>query len=199
MRKYLQARLKYCEHETCALQAYIARSAHSLADDAEAMLHHPGYSSLLFSETTSYINRFSSSAKISHWLADNSEQSPKHPENLKFKTRSGIFVRSKSESMICSVLEAHNIPFKYEYALHLDGKTLYPDFTIMHPVTGEIWYWEHLGMMDDEEYAAKAFSKLNFYNRHQIVIGQNLILTTETVDTPLDEATIENMVALYFT
>lgn len=198
LRKYLQIRLKYCEREASAQKAYLSRHTKDLADDAETLLQHPGYSDLLFSESNSFINRFSSSARIRQWLAVPNISSPKHPENLKFKTRSGHIVRSKSESMICSILEAHNIPFKYECELILDDKTIYPDFTIMHPVTGEIWYWEHLGMMNDETYATKAFSKLKFYNDHGIIIGQNLILTTETDDYPLDEAAIEKLIDMYF-
>lgn len=199
MRKYLQTRLKYCESEASALQAYISRSAHALADDAESLLQHPGYSDLLKSETNSYISRFSSSARIRKWLAEPYDPPSLHSENLKIKTRSGHIVRSKSESMICSILEAHNIPFKYECPLYLGDAARYPDFTILHPITLEIWYWEHLGMMDDPAYAAQALSKLKYYNDHGIILGQNLIVTTETSASPLDDEAIERMVTLYFT
>ena len=37
-----------------------------------------------------------------------------------------------------------NIPFRYECALTLGNTTVYPDFTIMHPNTGELIYREHL-------------------------------------------------------
>ena len=77
------------------------------------------------------------------------EKNPKYPEHLIHKTVSGIYVRSKSESMIALQLYTEKIPFRYECALQLGETTLYPDFTILHPKTGEIFYWEHFGMMDE--------------------------------------------------
>jgi len=60
--------------------------------------------------------------------------------------------RYKSEVFIDMALFTNNIPFRYECALELGHSTLYPDFTIRHPKTGEICYWEHFGLMDDPSY-----------------------------------------------
>ena len=44
-----------------------------------------------------------------------------------------------------------------------DKNTIYPDFTIRHPMTGETFYWEHFGIMDDSQYCNNALSKLQRY------------------------------------
>ncbi|MFQ8777759.1 MAG: hypothetical protein ACLR78_10425 [Roseburia sp.] len=62
-------------------------------------------------------------------------------------------MRSKSEAMIAMLLHLNAIPYRYECALSLGGVTLFPDFTIRHPVTGVLYYWEHFGLMDDPAYA----------------------------------------------
>lgn len=107
-------------------------------------------------------------------------------------------VRSKSEAFIDMLLHANKIPFRYECALTLGSITYYPDFTIMHPKTGEIFYWEHFGMMDDPAYAGKAFSKLHNYSKHGIIPSINLITTYETQDHPLDLDTVHRLVEQYF-
>ena len=62
-----------------------------------------------------------------------------------------IMVRSKSEVIIANLLFDREVPFKYEMPLYATDGTFYlPDFTITY--NGEQWYWEHIGMLDDEEY-----------------------------------------------
>lgn len=65
----------------------------------------------------------------------------KHPENLKNKIGKNEFVRSKSEAIIGKVLRMNYIPFRYECPIILNGVTIYPDFTIRHPKTGETYYF----------------------------------------------------------
>lgn len=60
-------------------------------------------------------------------------------------------VRSKSEVIIANMLFERDIPFLYEVPLYAPDGTFYlPDFTIT--ARGETWYWEHLGLLDREEY-----------------------------------------------
>lgn len=75
----------------------------------------------------------------------------KHLLNKIHKTENGIWVRSKSEVIIANILYRSNIDFKYEEKLYYT-KTQWkePDFTIRH--NGNIWYWEHLGLLGDEQY-----------------------------------------------
>lgn len=110
----------------------------------------------------------------------------------------GIKVRSKSEALIVAALHARRIPFHYEEALILGKKTVYPDFTIRHPYTGKTYYWEHLGMLDREDYRKKNLNKLNDYISNRIVPSENLILTYETEEVPLDMELVENYINYYF-
>lgn len=95
-------------------------------------------------------------------------------------------------------LSMNQIPFRYECPLELDNTTIYPDFTIRHPRTGETFYWEHFGMMDVKSYAQKAFAKLNLYTSHHIYPSLHLLTTCEIKDQPLDSGIVENMIRYYF-
>ena len=66
-------------------------------------------------------------------------QSQEHTENKLYRTSHGDLVRSKSEMMISLLLCQHHIPFHYEEELVLNGVTIYPDFTIRHPITETPW------------------------------------------------------------
>ena len=138
------------------------------------------------------------SQSLSQWITAPYDRNPKYPEQLIHKSVSGHLVRSKSEAMIDMYLFTHHIPFRYECALLLDEVTLFPDFTILHPETGKLYYWEHFGRMDDADYAKNVFSKLQLYNSYGITPGIQLITTYETKDNPLSFETIENVVSHYF-
>lgn len=126
------------------------------------------------------------------------EQNPKYPEQLIHKTASGKFVRSKSEAMIDLYLYNKRLPFRYECALQLGEATVYPDFTILHPQTGERYYWEHFGMMDEPSYYQKVFPKLQLYTSYGIIPSINLITTFETRKHPLTTELIEKIIEYYF-
>lgn len=138
------------------------------------------------------------SNKLLEWADTSYERNPYYPENLVHKTVAGIMVRSKSEALIVRYLYENHIPFRYECVLHLGEAVYYPDFTIMHPLTGEIFYWEHFGRMDDKDYARKAFDKMENYNSYGIIPSINLITTFEDSKHPLDYKTIQNIIENYF-
>ena len=109
-----------------------------------------------------------------------------------------IYVRSKSEAMILMLLEQRHIPYRYESKLHLGNRDIYPDFTLIHPQTGKMLYWEHFGMMDDAKYYRDACAKLEFYLSNQIYPLDQLIVTFETKENPLTTEKIEKTIQLYF-
>lgn len=75
----------------------------------------------------------------------------KHLLNKIHKTESGIWVRSKSEVIIANILYRSGIDFQYEEKLYYNSNQWKePDFTIRH--NGKTWYWEHLGLLGDEQY-----------------------------------------------
>lgn len=115
------------------------------------------------------------------------------------KTNKGEIVRSKSEKIIADLLYSLNIEYKYECPLTLkSGKTVYPDFTLLSPITKSEVYYEHLGMMDVPEYAIKNIKKIEMYNLSEIKLGKNLIVSFETTDKILNTDVLINCLKEYF-
>lgn len=80
-------------------------------------------------------------------------------------TLTEYFVRSKSEMNIANILALKEIPFEYERPLFAPDGTMYlPDFTIKWK--GKEYYWEHLGMLDNEQYKAHWEEKKAWYAQH---------------------------------
>ena len=82
--------------------------------------------------------------------------------------------------------------------LVLKNTFFYPDFTIRHPRTGAVYYWEHFGMMDNQDYINNSCIKLRTYCENGIVPSVNLILTYETMEHPLGIDDVEWLVSRYF-
>lgn len=138
------------------------------------------------------------SNELSDWANAPYDSNPYYPEELVHKTVSGQVVRSKSEAMTVMLLHKYKIPFRYECKLTLGKSTLYPDFTILHPKTKQIYYWEHFGFMDDSVYSKNAASKIHTYVSHAIIPSINLITTYETKEYPLCGEMIEKIIRYYF-
>ena len=192
IKKYLSCELEDLFHEKKALDFYLR---HHRTDSEKA--------ELLLDENSEYAKLLSPyfkplSQELDEWMNAPYEQNPKHPEHLVHKTSSGHFVRSKSEAMINMFLHTNHIPFRYECALYLDNVPFYPDFTIRHPQTGALFYWEHFGMMDDPSYCKSAASKLQTYIAHGMIPSIQLITTYETKQNPLTTEMIQKIIEHYF-
>lgn len=113
-------------------------------------------------------------------------------------TAKGERVRSKSEVIIADALNREGIPYRYEYPLSLPniGK-VYPDFTVLNIRTRKEFLWEHLGMMDEPEYAEKAVQKIESYEQNDIYPGETLILTYETKRNPINQKLIHEIICKY--
>lgn len=192
LKKYLTALQKELLAEEKALRPYIhfMQTPHSSA--AKMLLPDSPLHSLLSPQLLSV------SKEAKEWMQAPFDSNPYFPENLIYKTTAGIYVRSKSESLIVSLLVQYQIPFRYECLLTLDGISHYPDFTIMHPKTGLIYYWEHLGLLDKESYLKDSANKLQRFIRNGIIPTQQLIITCETKDHPLDLDYLDNLIHFYF-
>lgn len=136
--------------------------------------------------------------KIVKWQNAAYQKNPAYPEKLKIHAENGLMVRSKSEAIIVSELTRKGIPFRYECALQLKNRIVYPDFMICHPVTGKLYLWEHFGMMDDPVYADKAGHKVAEYVQCGYALMVNLIVTSETKEHPLDYAFVRILVEYFF-
>lgn len=138
------------------------------------------------------------SKELEDWMNASYEKNPYHPENLIHKSISGNIVRSKSEAIIDMILHTNKIPFRYECVLKCGNTILYPDFTIRHPVTGEVYYWEHFGLAENKKYMEDMLSKLRTYITNGIIPGAHLIMTFETKEEPFTSDLAEKIVGHYF-
>lgn len=135
------------------------------------------------------------------WLKKVHENSGDGMENwqdhLKFKTQNGEMVRSKSEVIIADALARNNVPYCYEYNLSLNGGRMYPDFLCLNLKNRKGIFWEHFGLMDNQEYAEKAVRKINLYIQNGYLPGDKLIFTMETSRSPLDLGQVEVLIEKY--
>lgn len=191
-KKYLQLRLQDLITEKASIDSYLKNHKSNPLTSDQFLMNSPEYQELLSSFFTP------TSLEISAWLNSPFEKNLRFPEQIIHRTISGIYVRSKSEALIATLLYTHKIPFRYECALHLGELTFYPDFTIMHPITHKIYYWEHFGLMDDSQYCQKTFSKLEFYASHDILPSHQLITTFENKTNPLDSEYVNSLIEHYF-
>lgn len=191
-KKFLLVRLKALLQEQKAIDSYLKYHKEDSYLEEQELLQSSGFQEFISNIFQPKEKRFQ------EWMNAPYKKNTFHPENLIHKTRSGIYVRSKSEVLIARILSEQHIPFRYECALQLDERCIYPDFTILHPVTGEVFYWEHFGLMDDASYSQNAFSKMQLYNMNGIIPSVNLITTYETEKHPLSEEMIEKIVEYYF-
>lgn len=113
-----------------------------------------------------------------------------------FITENGLKVRSKSEVIIAQTLEKAGIPFRYEYPVKLN-KIVYPDFYCLNVRTRKEYIWEHIGKLDDKEYIEKNIIKFREYVKHGYYLGQNLIITYETNNFPLDPQEVQKKIETY--
>lgn len=116
---------------------------------------------------------------VAKWLALPHKKNPYPMGDLTYRTNNGVLVRSKSDLFIANLLEEYGIPYLYEVALTLGGQTRYPDFIIMHPITGEIIIWEHFGALHKPEYERKMTEKMTLYLKHGYVPFETLFYTFE--------------------
>ena len=85
-------------------------------------------------------------------------------EGCRYRTLRGEYVRSKSEQVIANLLYALGIPYKYEPVVRLGKREVRGDFWVKSKVNPRReYYWEHYGMMEDEEYRERAAEKQRLY------------------------------------
>lgn len=136
--------------------------------------------------------------EMQEWANAEYDTNTAFPEHLNHRTPWGEVFRSKSEAMIARCLRERGIAYRYECALTLGNETFYPDFTIIHPRTKQVYYYEHYGRMDDPKYIRDKMPKLTTYANHGIIPGIHLILSFETQEEPLSMYTIESLLDQYF-
>ena len=174
-KKYLELYLKDTINELRLLETNRKTREKYKTDYAQKMLMQKHYSSILLAVDEK----------------ENEKSQVPNPETLKFYTKMGIIVRSKSEVIIATALYDNNIKFEYEKAIKISDVIYYPDFTV-EKKNGDIILWEHLGLIDNPDYRNKAYRKILKYNENGYYQGKNLILTYETAESPLDPLDVEH-------
>ncbi|EAQ80564.1 ATP-dependent DNA helicase [Blastopirellula marina] len=128
-------------------------------------------------------------------------------ERLIHNTTRGELVRSKSEVIIANLLHAKKIEYDYEVELTLDGEpqNKFPDFTIEDDDSGKKYYWEHLGMLGNQDYSRRWVEKEQWYRDHGILArteghGPNgtLITTQDDLKGGIDAMAINRMIEEIF-
>ncbi len=132
---------------------------------------------------------------IDIWMATYKGCLNPYEEAPYIKTNRGECVRSKSEKILADYFYIKGIPYQFEPMFkQLSGKIVYPDFALLNLRKRKTYYWEHLGKVDEKDYASRNFEKLMDYEESGLIIGQNLIVTMETRERPLDIKLVEKKV-----
>jgi hypothetical protein len=106
-------------------------------------------------------------------------------------TELGVF-RSREEYIVARALTMLGLRFKYETPLSTPYRYLYPDFAVLHPVTGQIIYIEYTGMMKSAEYRASVLSRLKDYGDAGLYLGYNLFYISTVSEEGINIAVIMN-------
>lgn len=122
-------------------------------------------------------------------------------EGLIHRTSKGLAMRSKSELLIAEALTHAGIAFEYEKPLVLGGTTRYPDFTVEDEISGRTVYWEHLGMLEREDYLKSWEKKLLWYRKNGVTTAEEgggshgiLVTTTESSQAGFDLAQVQTII-----
>lgn len=191
MKKYLSAQLEDLQKEKLATDMYLNHHPKSKRVD-QVLIGSDSLRDLLSYQFAPL------SEELDNWSKSPYEHNLKHPEHLCHKVGPNEFVRSKSEAMISKVLRQNKIPYRYECKLVLDEIEMYPDFTIRHPTTGDVYYWEHFGLLDKPRYVERMHKRMQLYTANKIMPGINLITTYETEEVPLAFEMVEMLISYYF-
>lgn len=136
----------------------------------------------------------SDSEYINQWLNSDYDGNPFSPEEKRYATKQGEYVRSKSEAMIADMYYEMGIPYKYECPLTLAHRKRYPDFTLLDISSRQEVYHEHLGLLDDSDYIKHNLGKIKEYAENNIFLGTNLLITVESSNFPFNIRLIEKQV-----
>ena len=190
-RDYDQKVLKLAKKELSTLQKLIGRYSLGTAEDVYGKLN-PARRALV-TPILMPDDEF-----VKNWLAQSYEGLGFEEGAPEFYAESGLRVRSKSEIGIANKYDELRIPVLFERPLKLKGwGIVYPDFTPLNVRLRKEFIHEHMGKMDDPDYAEENVAKINAYEKNGYYPGKNLILTFETKANPFDPRKIEDIAKQY--
>ena len=119
------------------------------------------------------------------WMKEDYERCTYRTDQLKYTTKSGIKMRSKSEMIIGNLLEEIGLIYRYEAKVIINGRVMYPDFTIMNPFTSKIVYLEHFGAFHLAGYLERFLEKIQLHLEVGLIPFRTMIYTFERdIQTP---------------
>ncbi len=123
-------------------------------------------------------------------------------KNLIHQASDGKMLRSKSELLIYQRLIDKKLNPLYEKKLTIKEVEKLPDFTIENDDTGEVYYWEHCGMLYDKEYKQRWEEKYQWYKENHILPfeeggGKNgTLIITEDKPFELEDGSIRGAISV---
>ena len=132
------------------------------------------------------------------WAHEDYKRNPKPFSRSVNIACDGTRVRSKGECVLYNECTAACLPFRYDGLLELWDERgrlceFYPDIQIQCYNT-KLIIIEHLGMLDDPDYAATVAKKLRVYLHNGFILGKNLFLTSDDKDGGLDSEVTERLI-----
>ena len=132
---------------------------------------------------------------VEKWLEEHRGEQNPYPEQGKYETEQGEYVRSKSEKILADTFYKMKVPYRYEARLSLGPNcNAYPDFTCLNVRKRRTIYWEHLGLLNVDAYASKNYEKLALYEKNGILLGDTLMISFETEECPLNTAVLRKKI-----
>lgn len=120
-------------------------------------------------------------------------------KNLIHQASDGKMLRSKSELMIYQRLIDNNLNPLYEKRLTIKEVEKLPDFTIENEESGEVYYWEHCGMLFDDEYKQRWEEKYQWYKENDILEsgGANgTLIVTEDKAFEMEDGSVRGAISV---
>lgn len=115
-----------------------------------------------------------------------------YPDALIHRTSRGVAVRSKSEVIVADILDFLEISYEYEKPLRARANRAdfrLPDFTVSYE--GEMYYWEHLGMLALPSYRDAWERKRAWYEANGY--ADRLIVSRDSLGGGIDAEAIEQL------
>jgi ATP-dependent exoDNAse (exonuclease V) alpha subunit len=120
-------------------------------------------------------------------------------KNLIHQASDGKMLRSKSELMIYQRLIDNKLNPLYEKKLTIKEVEKLPDFTIENEESGEVYYWEHCGMLFDAEYKQRWAEKYQWYKENEILEedGANgTLIVTEDKAFQMEDGSVRGAISV---
>ena len=108
-------------------------------------------------------------------------------------------LRSKSELLIYQRLIDNNLNPLYEKKLTIKEVEKLPDFTIENEESGEVYYWEHCGMLFDDEYKQRWEEKYQWYKENDILEGggsNGTLIVTEDKAFEMEDGSVRGAISV---